>query len=181
MFSTRFLIEKFEFLRRFYMKATGRGVRTLPAVSVALLCFISAVFGLAYFKTNLFQPSGGNTLALSGMVSVRGSVSLETLNLSKQEIRSINRAVEGHSRSFSSVDLVIDTQERVNKLDDGTVLVFAMTLKTNGDLEIKSWSRKVERGKLVTQMISYMNKAAKEYDEFQKFPDVQQNFKTLYI
>jgi len=181
MFSTCFLIEKFEFLRWLYMKFAGGSVGTFPFVSVALLCFVASVLGLVCFKTNLFQSSGGNTLVLSGMVSVRGSVSLETLNLSKQEIRSINSAVEGYRRSFSSIDLVIDTQEKVAKLDDDTVLVFAMTLKTNGDLEIKSWSRKVERGKLVTQMVSYMNKAAKEYEEFRKFPDVQQNFKTLYI
>jgi cell division protein FtsI/penicillin-binding protein 2 len=83
--------------------------------------------------------------------------------------------------TFSKVGLIVDTVERVDEITPSTVLVVAVELQTNGDLVVKSWSRKVTRDKVVSQLVGYMGKAAGEYEEFKKFPDVKQNFKTLYI
>lgn len=147
----------------------------------ALVCFLVAGLGLVYFKSNLFTSNGAGAAGLSGLVSVRGSVSLEQLDLSKQEIQAINQAVNSHKQTFSKVDMVVDAKGRVNEIKEDTVLVFAVVLKTRGELEVKSWSRKIERRVLVAQLVDYMQKASREYEEFQKFPDVQKNFKTLYI
>lgn len=161
-------------------KSARSGKSTQVAV-LAVLCFMIAGASLVYLKTDLFRDASPAQVGLSGLVSVRGSVSLEHLALSPREIKAINKVVNAHKGTFTKVDMVVDAVGQVDEVKDSTVLVFAMALKTNGDLEIKSWSRKVKRSVLVDQMVSYMYKAAKEYDEFQKFPDVKQNFKTLYI
>jgi len=149
--------------------------------AVALMCFIFAGAALMYFKTDLFRSGTRGPVELSGLVSVRGSVSLKHLNFSSREIQAINKAVMVHKNTFTHVGMVVDAVGRVDQINESTVLVFAMELKTGGDLAVKSWSRKVNRKALVDQVVAYMYKAAKEYDEFKKFPDVKRNFKTLYI
>jgi cell division protein FtsI/penicillin-binding protein 2 len=160
-------------------KRTGSGKR-FPVGFLALFFFFVAVAGLVYFQTDLFRTASSER-GLSGLVSVRGSVSLEQLALSEQEIGVINQAVAKYRDTFSKVDLIVDTVGRVDKITPDTILVFAVELQTNGDLVVKSWSRKVPRGKMVSQLVGYMGKAASEYKEFKRFPDVKQNFKTLYI
>jgi hypothetical protein len=160
-------------------KRTGSGKR-FPVGFLALFFFFVAVAGLVYFQTDLFRTASSER-GLSGLVSVRGSVSLEQLALSEQEIGVINQAVAKYRDTFSKVDLIVDTVGRVDKITPDTILVFAVELQTNGDLVVKSWSRKVPRGKMVSQLVGYMGKAAGEYKEFKRFPDVKQNFKTLYI
>ncbi len=149
--------------------------------AVAVVCFMLAGAALIYFKTDLFRSGAPGPVGLSGLVSVRGSVSLEQLAFSSREVQAINKVVMAHKNTFTKVDMVVDAVGSVDSVNDSTVLVFAMELKTNGDLQVKSWSRKVKRGALVDQVVAYMYKAAKEYDEFKKFPDVKRNFKTLYI
>lgn len=123
------------------------------------------------------DPSDG----LSGMVAVKGSVSAQQLGLSEAEVKRINRAVGSHKKMFSQVSVFLDAREDKDPSDSKTILVMAMVLETDGNCEVRSWSRKVSRDKLISQMEVYMKKAAREYEEFQKFPDVQQNFKCLYI
>jgi hypothetical protein len=154
--------------------------KRFPVGFFAVFFFLVAVAGLVYFQTDLFR-GGSPDRGLSGLVSVRGAVSLERLSLSEQEIAAINQAVTKYRDTFSKVDLVVDTVGKVDKITPSTVLVFAVELQTNGDLVVKSWSRKVPRGKMVSQLVGYMGKAAREYKEFKRFPDVKQNFKTLYI
>lgn len=149
--------------------------------AVALVSFLLAGAALIYFKTDLFRNTTPGPVGLSGLVSVRGSVSLEQLDFSKREIQAINKVVAAHRDTFTHVGMVVDAVGKTDTVNETTVLVFAMELKTSGDLEVKSWSRKVKRGALVDQVVAYMYKAAKEYEEFQKFPDVKRNFKTLYI
>ncbi|WP_319581752.1 hypothetical protein [uncultured Pseudodesulfovibrio sp.] len=159
-------------------KKAGAGKRS--PVGFFAIFFLIAVAGLVYFQTDLFRP-GVPERGLSGLVSVRGSVSLEQLSLSEQEILTINQAVAKYRDTFSKVDLVIDTVGHEAEITPKTVLVFAVELQTNGDLVVKSWSRKIPRGSMVSQLVGYMGKAAREYKEFKRFPDVKQNFKTLYI
>ncbi|WP_338669537.1 hypothetical protein [Pseudodesulfovibrio methanolicus] len=147
---------------------------------MAIFFFFVAVAGLVYFQTDLFRLASPKR-GLSGLVSVRGSVSLERLALSEQEIGIINQAVAQYRDTFSKVDLIVDTVGHVDKITPNTVLVFAVELQTNGDLVVKSWSRKVPRANIVSQLVGYMGKAAGEYKEFKRFPDVKQNFKILYI
>jgi len=160
-------------------KGAGSG-RRYPVGFFAVFFFFVAVGGLVYFQTDLFK-GGSPKRGLSGMVSVRGMVSLERLALSDREVQDINRAVEQYRDTFTGVILTVDTVGRVDEITPSTVLVFAVELQTSGDLVVKSWSRKVPRGKMVSQLVGYMGKAAGEYKEFQRFPDVKQNFKTLYI
>lgn len=160
-------------------KKAGSG-RRFPVGSLAIFFFFVAVAGLVYFQTDLFRLASPER-GLSGLVSVRGSVSLEQLALSEQEIGIINQAVARYRDTFSKVDLIVDTVGHVDKITPNTVLVFAVELQTSGDLVVKSWSRKVPRDKMVSQLVGYMGKAAGEYKEFKRFPDVKQNFKTLYI
>lgn len=160
-------------------KRARAGKRT-PVGVFAVCFFLVAVTGLICFQTDLLRLSASER-GLSGLVSVRGSVSLEQLGLSDQEIGVINQAVDKYRDSFSKVDLVVDTVGHADKITPKTILVFAVELQTNGDLVVKSWSRKVPRDKMVGQLVAYMGKAAGEYKEFKRFPDVKQNFKTLYI
>jgi cell division protein FtsI/penicillin-binding protein 2 len=160
-------------------KRAGSGKR-FPVGLFAVFFFLIAVAGTIYFQTDLFR-AGSSDSGLSGLVSVRGSVSLDQLSLSEQEIVVINQAVAKYRDTFSKVDLVVDTVGKVDKITPTTVLVFAVELETSGDLVVKSWSRKIPRDKMVSQLVGYMGKAAREYKEFKRFPDVKQNFKTLYI
>lgn len=123
------------------------------------------------------DPSDG----LSGMVTVKGSVAARDLGLSKADVKRINRAVGSHKTMFTRVNVFLDAREDMDPSEPTTVLVMAMVLETDGNCEVRSWSRKVTRDKLISQMEVYMKKAAREYEEFKKFPDVQQNFKCLYI
>ncbi len=148
---------------------------------VAFLCFVIGVAGLVYFKTDLFRTMVAKPEGLSGLVAVRGPVSLKQLNFSQREIRAINRAVAAHRNTFVKVDMILAPAGNVDEIKENTLLVFAVSLKTASDLEVKSWSRKLQRKKLVGQFVDYLRKAAAEYEEFQKFPDVKKNFKTLYI
>ncbi|WP_207264669.1 hypothetical protein [Desulfovibrio sp. Huiquan2017] len=154
--------------------------RWFPVVFFALLFFFAATAGLVYFQTDLFRGHASG-YGLSGLVSVRGSVPLEQLALTDQEIGIINRTVQKYHDTFIRMDLVVDTLDDVDKITPKTILVFAVELQTKGDLVVKSWNRKVPRGKMIPQIAAYVDKAAREYGEFKRFPDVKQNFKTLYI
>lgn len=123
------------------------------------------------------QNSGAG---LSGLVSVKGSVNAEALKLSDGEVTRINRVVNDLSSFFSQVDIYLDAKGS-KEIDSNTVLVMALVLETNGDCEIRSWSRKVAREDFVPQLERYMQRAAAEYKQFKRYPDVKQDFKCLYI
>ena len=164
------------------MVKKGFSVGRYPKVSLlAATCFLLAGLGLVYFKTDLLHTVSVKPEGMSGLVSVRGSVSLEQLDFSQREIQAINRAVKTYRKTFTKVDMIVDAVGHTDAIREDTMLVFAVSLKTNGDLEVKSWSRKLERRLLVAQFVDYLRKAATEYEEFKKFPDVKKNFKTLYI
>jgi len=150
---------------------------TITVITVFFLVMVSFVV----FKTDLLKNGSVSVAGLSGVVSVRGTVSLEQLKLSKQEILAINNAVAEHKNTFSKINLHLDAKGGSKNITDSTVLTWEMAMDTTGDCEVKSWSRKVKRGDLVNQMVAYMHKAAREFKEFQKYPDVNQKFQTLYI
>lgn len=158
----------------------ARTGRQIPVGVFVVVLFLTAVSGVVLFKSQILNQHASRT-GLSGLVSVRGSVSLEQLDFSDKEIGIINRSVNEHSRTFTKVDLIVETEVPLDGMEESTVLVMAMELHTNDATVVKSWSRKIERGKMVAQMASYINKAAVEYKEFKRFPDVKKNFKTLYI
>lgn len=133
------------------------------------------------FKTGLIKSSAADSDGLSGLVAVKGTVDVAELDLTGNEVKRINRAVNDHKSMFTQVDIFLDAKEGSNPGNSKTMLVMAMVLETNGDCEVRSWSRKISRKELVPQMILYMKKAAEEYSQFKKFPDVKQNFKCLYI
>ncbi|MUM76349.1 hypothetical protein GKC30_01730 [Pseudodesulfovibrio sp. F-1] len=144
------------------------------------------VLGIAIWCVALFAPGffGGERAAsdgLSGLVSVKGTVSLKALELTGGEVMEINRAVQEHSALFRQIDLFLDAKTVSGRIEGDTILVWAMVLEADGDCEVRSWSRKVERAALVSQMVHYMQKAAREYEEFRKHPDVTRNFKCIYI
>lgn len=149
-------------------------------ISIILLAFI-VLGSFALIRTELFQNTGNDRGGLSGLVSVRGTVSLEQLKLSKKEIAAINAAVNEHRDTFNGVGLYLDTKGDPDHITPSSEMTWALDLDTSSDIKVKSWSRKVNRGSLVSQMVAYMHKAAREYKEFQRYPDVKQNFKTLYI
>ncbi|BDQ34900.1 hypothetical protein [Pseudodesulfovibrio portus] len=163
------------------VKQGSRANRYSKVSLLAVILFLLAGFGLVYFKTDLLHVVAEKPEGVSGLVSVRGAVSLEQLHFSQQEIQAINNVVNSHRKTFTKVDMIVDAVGHVDEIKDDTVLVFAVSLKTSGNLEVKSWSRKLERKLLVAQFVDYLRKAATEYEEFQKFPDVKKNFKTLYI
>ncbi|MBG0788985.1 MAG: hypothetical protein H0S80_00635 [Desulfovibrionaceae bacterium] len=160
-------------------KRAGFG-RNSKVGMLAVMCFLIAGISLVYFKTDLIRHVAAKPESLSGLVTVRGAVSLDQLHLSQQEVHAINQVVNDHKDTFSKVDMIVDAVGHVNEITEDTLLVFAVSLKA-GDLEVKSWSRKLERRILVAQFVDYIRKAATEYEEFRKFPDVKKNFKTLYI
>ncbi|ADU63589.1 MAG: hypothetical protein KUA35_16710 [Pseudodesulfovibrio sp.] len=151
--------------------------QALGAVFVILLAMAS----VALFAPGLFMGEQTASDGLAGTVSVKGTVKLTALDLSKNEVMALNQAVQEHRNTFSQVDLFLDSKGGPDQMEGDTVLVWAMVLETNGECEIRSWSRKVARAELVPQVVLYMKKAAREYAEFRKFPDVTQNFKCLYI
>lgn len=146
---------------------------------LAIIFFCLA--GVLIFKTGILHSGTGGESGLSGLVSVKGTVKIDDLGLSGNEVKRINRAVAGHKDMFTQVDLFLDAKSGRDAAKPTTVLVMAMVLETNGDCEVRSWSRKISRADLVPQLIKYMNRAAKEYEQFKQFPDVKQNFKCLYI
>lgn len=153
--------------------------RFLKASLFAVLFFTLA--GVLIFKAGVLHSGAVSSDGLSGLVSVKGTVKLGDLGLSGNEVKRINRAVGGHKDVFTQVDLFLDAKDGKDASQAKTVLVMAMVLETNGDCEVRSWSRKISRSDLVPQLIKYMKRAAKEYEQFKKFPDVKQNFKCLYI
>lgn len=162
------------------MTKKSSGSNTFFKASLIVSLFL-CMAGLLAFKIGVFDKGLSSSEGLSGLVSVKGTVSLDDLNLSKGEVKKINRAVGSHKQTFTQVDLFLDVKDGSRDMDKDTVLVWAMVLETNGECEVRSWSRKISRDDLVTQMVLYMNKAAREYEDFKKFPDVKQNFKCLYI
>lgn len=162
------------------MSKKNSGSNTVLKTCLIVVLFLSMA-GAVVFKTGVFKSNNSGGDGLSGLVSVKGTVKVEALGLSVSEVRKINRAVDSHKDMFTQVDLFLDAKGGNGRIDSNTVLVMAMVLETNGDCEVRSWSRKVSRADLVSQMVLYMKKAAKEYDQFKKFPDVKQNFKCLYI
>ncbi len=150
----------------------------MKATVITLLLLVMA--GAIAYGSGVLTSGSGDSDGLSGLVSVKGTVNLDALNLSTSEVKRINRIVGEHRDMFSQVDVFLDAKGD-GKITGKTVLVMAMVLETNGDCEVRSWSRKVSRTDLVPQMIRYMGKAAAEYKQFKKYPDVKQNFKCLYI
>lgn len=164
------------------MESKGFWVGKYPKINVlVLVCFMLAGLGLVYFKTDILSDAVSRTAGLSGLVSVRGAVSLEQLDFSDQEVKAINTAVNAQRATFKKVVMHVDARDSVDVIEEDTILVFAVALETKGDLEIKSWTRKIPRRVLVAQLVDYLRKAGREYEEFKKFPDVKKNFKTLYI
>ncbi|MCJ2164436.1 MULTISPECIES: hypothetical protein [unclassified Pseudodesulfovibrio] len=157
----------------------ARTGKQFPVGVYVVALFLVAGVGLFFFKTQLFQRQAAG--GLSGLVSVRGSVSLEQLRLTTQEVGIINKVVSEHRNTFTRVDLTVNAVGSVDEINESTVLEFAVSLQTNEDLVVKSWNRKIQRGKMIAQLVAYMQKAAGEYEEFKRYPDVKQNFKTLYI
>jgi len=147
----------------------------------AVIAAFVVMIGLIVTQTGILGGDGGSGEGLSAAVAVKGTVRMHDLHLSESEVGRINRAVDEHKDTFTQVDLFLDVKDDARSIAPDTVMVWAMVLKANGDCEVRSWSRKVARSDLVPQMILYMNKAAKEYGEFQKHPDVRQSFKCLYI
>lgn len=137
-----------------------------------------AMVSVVVYGTGVMAPSASSD-GLSGLVSVKGTVNVDALNLSTSEISRINRVVDEHSDMFTKIDVYLDAKTK--EIDGNTVLVMALVLDTNGDCEVRSWSRKISRQDLVSQLVRYMGKAAGEYEQFKKYPDVKQNFKCLYI
>lgn len=146
-----------------------------------VVVFFLCMAGLVVFQSGVLLGSDGASDGLSGLVQVKGTVSVEALDLTSSEVRKINRTVDSHKDVFTQVGLFLDAKGGGRVVTDSTVLVMAMVLETNGDCEVRSWSRKVSRADLVPQLVLYMAKAAKEYETFKKYPDVKQNFKCLYI
>ncbi|WP_319471527.1 hypothetical protein [uncultured Pseudodesulfovibrio sp.] len=146
-------------------------------VAILLCCMI----GVIAFKVGVLQSASSDSDGLSGIVSVKGTVKEEALKLTRAEVGKLNRVVDEHKGTFTKVDLFLDAKGDARNIKPKTVLIWAMVLETNGECEVRSWSRKIPRAELVQQMVQYMNKAAKEYEQFKKFPDVKQNFKCLYI
>lgn len=151
----------------------------LKATAAAL--FIVCLAALLIFKIGIMDRGKVASGGLSGLVAVKGTVSAEALGLNSDEVKKINRTVEAHKSTFTKVNVFLDTKDGGNPADSGAVLVMALVLDTDEDCEVRSWSRKVERRELVSQLILYMDKAAKEYVKFKQYPDVKQNFKCLYI
>jgi hypothetical protein len=152
-----------------------------PYLIGAVFVLVLAVGSVALFAPGLFVGERAASDGLSGVVSVKGTVRLEALALTGGEVMEINRAVSEHKGVFRQIDLFLDAKSETGAIEADTVLVWAMVLETDGECEVRSWSRKVERAGLVPQMVLYMQKAAREYEEFRKYPDVTQNFKCLYI
>lgn len=162
------------------MKTKKKKKFATPALGAAFVILL-AVASVALFAPGLFMGEQTPSDGLSGTVSVKGTVKLAALDLSQSEVATLNQAVREHKDTFSQVDLFLDSKGGPGQMEDSTVLVWAMVLETNGECEIRSWSRKVARADLIPQVVLYMKKAAREYAEFRKFPDVTQNFKCLYI
>jgi len=162
------------------MKKKNSGSSKFLKASLFAVLFFSLA-GVLIVKTGVLQSGVSTSDGLSGLVSVKGTVSISDLGLSANEVTRINRAVGGHKDMFTQVNLFLDAKNGKSADQAKTVLVMAMVLETSGDCEVRSWSRKISRDDLVPQLIVYMNKAAKEYEQFKKFPDVKQNFKCLYI
>lgn len=160
---------------------TKKGSQSNYGVKASIfVLLLLAMAGLIAYGSGVIESGSKSGDGLSGLVSVKGTVNLEALKLSKSEVAMINRAVDKHQDMFNQVDLYIDSKGG-SDIDDKTVLVMALVLDANGECEVRSWSRKVVRHDLVSQLVRYMGKAANEYEQFKKYPDVKQNFKCLYI
>lgn len=156
------------------------GFSTALMTSAIVLVFV-VLAGVVIVQTGVLKPVSSGGAGLTGLVSVKGTVNVEALNLSENEVKKINRVVNEHKDMFTQINLFLDAKSDRDDITKSTTLVMAMVLETSGDCEVRSWSRKVARGDLVPQMIRYMKRAATEYEEFRKYPDVKQNFKCLYI
>lgn len=155
-------------------------MNSLMKASLAV-AFFACLVGVIALKLGVLDVGNVPSDGLTGMVSVKGSVSAKDLGLTESEVKMINRTVESHKAMFTQVDVFLDSKGQDEPSKGKTVLVMALVLETDSDCEVRSWSRKVTRKDFVSQVIVYMNKAAKEYEQFKKHPDVKQNFKCLYI
>nr|WP_321255389.1 hypothetical protein [uncultured Pseudodesulfovibrio sp.] len=152
-----------------------------PFVVGSITVFFVLLIGIVVFKVGLLTSMQAAGNGLSGLVSVRGAVSLDDLRLTKAEVSTINKAVDLHRNTFTQIILTLHVKGGTEKINKNTEMAWSLALETSGNCEVRSWNRKVKRDRLVKQMVSYMEKAAREYKDFKKFPDVEQNFKTLYI
>ncbi|CCH48777.1 hypothetical protein [Pseudodesulfovibrio piezophilus] len=148
---------------------------------IAIVALFLCMAGLVAFKAGLWGARSAMSDTLTGVVAVKGTIKVSELGLTENEVKKINRTVKSHRNTFTQVAVFLDRKSGSGQLDGKSVLVMAMVLETDGNCEVRSWSRKVPRSDLVPQMVLYMDKAAKEFEQFKKYPDVQQSFKCLYI
>ena len=148
--------------------------------SCVLMVFFLALGGAIVFYTGVLQGASSSE-GLSGLVSVKGTVKVADLGLSKGEVKKINRMINKHEDTFSRFNFYLDTTGEPGRINANTELIVAVVLETDGQCEVRSWSKKIYRNNLVPQMVTYIKKAAAEYEKFKQFPDVKQNFKCLYI
>lgn len=161
------------------MTKNGKTLNSVLKASV-LMVFFAALAGLVVFYTGVLQ-GGMSTDGLSGLVSVKGTVTAEALNLTEGEVKRINRTVASYADTFTQFNLHLEKSREPGPINAKSRLVMAMVLETDSECEVRSWSKKLYRSDLVPQMVSYIKKAAVEYQKFRKYPDVKQNFKCLYI
>jgi len=152
-----------------------------------IVLLLLAVGSVMAFKTDLFglQANGQSKYSkeLLSIVSVKGTVRIDDLHLSKKEILKINRAALKHRSVFPEVNVSLNMSDKYApiEIEKESKLKLDMVLKSDEGGEVKCWSRTVTRAGLVTLMVQSMNKAAIEFVHYRDSPDRSKKLKRLYI
>ena len=85
-----------------------RARKTLTVCTIS--AFFIALAVVIVFKSGIVSVGKPAHNGLSGLVSVRGAVSLEELRLTQAEIAKINQAVATHKETFSRIILTLNVK-----------------------------------------------------------------------
>lgn len=163
------------------------------ALGLLIFVLFLSLAGLMAFKTGVldissFKKKPTYNTELIKTVSFRGPVKAKDLNLSHNEVRSINQAVLKNKTTFSGMILELDVWEymRPIKVDSSTLLDMVIVLDIDPDCEVRSWNSKISRTDLVPQMVRYIEKCAGELKRYNDNPDIRNSpemkkFKRIYM
>lgn len=154
-------------------------LKTIVLSGIFVIAALAAGLGGGYLQHVVLDAP--DRVPLAENIRIKGEVSIRDLDLSRAEVVRLNSCIRSHRGIFDSVDIYLDSVEDARVFDKSSLFSWAMVLDAGEDREVRSWVRKVERGRLVAHVVSYMNKAADEYRRFRDFRDARRDFRCIYI
>lgn len=163
----------------------GRNEHSAAKV-VAIIMGFMALTALVVFRSGIvqtvFDSKPDYSRELVKAVSIRGTVKQDDLKLSSGEIKTINNVALKYRKQFTKVNLNFNyaAKEGPREVKPDTPLVMDIMLDLSDGAQIRSWSKKLPRRKVVPDMVDYINKAASELERYKKL-EGDKPFKRFYL